>query len=495
MDPELLRMYKAAARALEAGADSAKVNAHIARITDGRFTNLDALRQAAALDSAAGESEPMQAESGGNRFTRRRSIREGLREAADILRMGAQGATFGFGDEIAGAIAAAIPGGKGYREARDASRENLARIRGEMPEAAFLAEVAGGFAVPGAGTVGAARTGATAGSAIGRAAAAGAASGALYGAGEADELEDVPGDALAGGLLGGFIGGAGTAGVRGVQGGRRFLNDKLRGSAAEVGEEVATRLRSGTGLQAEAAPVRQAAQQRARAVFGELDELREIDSPALRSVLTREDVAKVAGVADDIVQGNRNPGFTDAQKAHQRVRAMRDRAQKLGDMDSFERAAKLEAEIFEALNDATEGRYAEALPEYAREMAAVRAVRDGQRAASKSADEVEAAWQALADNPEAQTAFREGLAARLAQQIEGGGVAAFLRRAETPQMKRKLAVLFDGDTRAMEGFLSEIAEAAPGSRAKVLDALKTWAIRGAGAAVGFQGARSLFDIL
>lgn len=489
MDPELVRMLRAAQRALEQGADSAKVNAHLTRITSGRFNSIAELEQGARLAAASGEYEP----DGGNRFTRRRSIGEGLREAGGILRAGAQGATFGFGDEIAGAIAAVIPGGKGYREARDASRANLARIRSEMPEAAFLGEVAGGFAVPGAGTASAARTGATAGSAIARGAAAGAASGALYGAGEADELSDVLGDALAGGLLGSALGAGGTAVGRAVSGARRFMTDKLRGSAAEAGEELANRMRSGSGLQAEAAPVRQAAQQRARQAFSELDQLTEIDSPQLRSVLQREDVAKVAGVAEDVVQGNRAPSFTDAQKAHQRLRKMRERAEKLGDMDSVERASRLEAEVFEALNDATEGRYASTLPEYAREMNNVRQVTQGWKLATKAADEVEAAAQALADNPEALRSFREGLAARYVSGFESGNVSGFIRRAESPQFRRKLRVVFGGDEQALRSFLDDVQRTKPGSRDALLSTLKTWAFRGAAAGVGFQGARSIFD--
>lgn len=58
----------------------------------------------------------------------------------------AQGATFGFSDELAGLGAALMPGGRGYTEARDKARENLAQFREERPKTALLAEGIGGVA-------------------------------------------------------------------------------------------------------------------------------------------------------------------------------------------------------------------------------------------------------------------------------------------------------------------------------------------------------------
>lgn len=83
-------------------------------------------------------------------------------EYTDFARMAAQGITWRLSDEIRGVGAALVPGGKGYREARDAERQALADMRRLDPGASFAAELAGGLLapLPGASTAGgaAART-------------------------------------------------------------------------------------------------------------------------------------------------------------------------------------------------------------------------------------------------------------------------------------------------------------------------------------------------
>ena len=68
----------------------------------------------------------------------------------------AQGATFGFSDELRGLGAALIPGGKGYKEAVEAEREKLHAYREQNPLAALGAEALGGIAT-GFGLAGGAR--------------------------------------------------------------------------------------------------------------------------------------------------------------------------------------------------------------------------------------------------------------------------------------------------------------------------------------------------
>jgi hypothetical protein len=493
------RLLAAAERARAAGKSEAEVNRVISNATGGRITTVAALQESARLVSAtesAAEPEPRPGLLG----RARQNVREGLAETRDVLRMVGQGATFGFGDEIAGAAAAVIPGGRGYTEARDASRDNLARIRGGdtiHPLVAGAAEVTGGVAVP-LGAVGNLMgRGAGIGAAALRGAGIGAAGGAVYGAGEADELSDTPGNTIRGGLLGGVTGGAFGAGGGVAARGVRALRDPLRAAAPEAGAELSARLKSGAGVGGEVAPVREAATQRARQVFAELDKLAELDHPTLRSVLRTENIAKAAGVADDVAAGARAPSFKEAQAAHQRIRGIKDRALRNADMDSYQQAARMESELFNALQDATSSRYGHALPDYAREMAAVRAVQQGYRTATKAADEIEAAYRALADNPEAQHAFREGVAARIVQGLESGSVESFIRRAETPQFQRKLAVVFNGDTDAVRRFMDDVSRSAPGSRAEMFASIRRWAFRGAvggtAAAGTYTAAKGLLD--
>tara|TARA_R110000765_G_scaffold308956_3_gene402485 strand:+ start:1398 stop:3956 length:2559 start_codon:yes stop_codon:yes gene_type:complete len=186
---------------------------------------------------------------------------EGQSDAEGFARTAAQGATFGFSDEIAGGFG--WLGGKGYKASRDRERENLAQYRGEHGKTAMLAEGLGGLATGllapgllaakagGAGVRGAiglarggsaaARTaraaevggglgkGGTALSKMGQAAKLGAAEGSIYGVGSGGEQrgatlgESLKSRALSGaggaamGLLsGGLMAGGLAAGSRGL---------------------------------------------------------------------------------------------------------------------------------------------------------------------------------------------------------------------------------------------------------------------------------------
>ena len=95
---------------------------------------------------------------------RRANLAEG--GEGGFVRGMAQGATFGFADELRGLGAAIMPGGEGgmgfdaYKAAQQRSQAGVARFRREHPVQAGLSEVAGGLLVPGLGTVGMARAGA-----------------------------------------------------------------------------------------------------------------------------------------------------------------------------------------------------------------------------------------------------------------------------------------------------------------------------------------------
>lgn len=129
----------------------------------------------------------------------------------------AQGATFGFADEIAGALGAAVGTldprlsgttfGERYRGIRDAARQGYSDFKERNPGTAFAAEIAGGV---GTGALGAGRA-AAAGVArsLPKLAGTGAAVGGVAGTGfsEADSVGGVVGDAATGTAIGGVAGG------------------------------------------------------------------------------------------------------------------------------------------------------------------------------------------------------------------------------------------------------------------------------------------------
>lgn len=83
------------------------------------------------------------------------------------------------GDEVSGAVAAAIPGGMGYEERRDFERQQQELLEDSNPGSAFAADLVGGL-IPGLMTAGIA-SGPTVARTVGRAAGLGAAEGGIYG--------------------------------------------------------------------------------------------------------------------------------------------------------------------------------------------------------------------------------------------------------------------------------------------------------------------------
>ena len=152
----------------------------------------------------------------------------------------AQGLTLGFGDEIAGIIKGFTPGGTrgfgaGYREGQQESLAGIEEFRRKNPWEAMALEAAGSMVLPGAGSIGAARSG------VGILRGLGAASktkralthgglglleGAVYGAGEAGPGERLSGAAKMGSVTGGLGGllGASPLGRMGQQAIRRRGN-------------------------------------------------------------------------------------------------------------------------------------------------------------------------------------------------------------------------------------------------------------------------------
>lgn len=169
----------------------------------------------------------------------------------DFLRMAAQGATFGFADELAGLGAAVVPGGKGYTEARDASRQRVEDLRTLAPGASFMAEMAGGAPVPLGGGAAVAQRVVRPGAGVaaramargGAGAATGAMGGGLMGAGESEatDIQGLLGDVRSGATTGAGVGGLFGLGAPLVTGGAgkvgrfvRELVDPERAGRAEA---------------------------------------------------------------------------------------------------------------------------------------------------------------------------------------------------------------------------------------------------------------------
>ena len=145
----------------------------------------------------------------------------------------AQGLTLGFGDEIAGIIGAIGPGT--YKEAQQKSLAGVEEFRRKNPWEAMALEGAGSMVLPGAGSIGAARSGVGILRGLGAASKTkralahgglGLVEGAVYGAGEAGPGERLSGAAKMGSVTGGLGGllGASPLGRMGQQAIRRRGN-------------------------------------------------------------------------------------------------------------------------------------------------------------------------------------------------------------------------------------------------------------------------------
>lgn len=94
-----------------------------------------------------------------------------------------QGATFGYGDEVAAGLASMLPGGGSYEDSLRTARGLLGDARFSRPVTTTASEIGGAMLVPGAGGAGLVAKAPTLASKAALSAATGAASGGLYGFG------------------------------------------------------------------------------------------------------------------------------------------------------------------------------------------------------------------------------------------------------------------------------------------------------------------------
>ncbi len=142
MDPE--ELLRQANEAIASGVPRADVDAQIRSMTNGTVDGTGGLR--AIVNAPTEEDERLL-----------REAERGSSPAGNFGRLAAQGATFGFGDEIAGLIAGLAPGGKTREEATADSRQRLEDLRSLNPGASLAAEIAGGLATGFGAAAGASR--------------------------------------------------------------------------------------------------------------------------------------------------------------------------------------------------------------------------------------------------------------------------------------------------------------------------------------------------
>ena len=149
-------------------------------------------------------------------------------------RMGLQGMTFGFGDEIEAAIRSMVPGGATYEVERDKIRQELAQYQAENPGKAITMEILGSLATnAGAGVFNKVRGAISGGEAVPgmlKVGKVGAVEGGLYGLGtsEADTLTGMGLDTGTGTLIGAAVPAGLTGAVRAGGGLFRSVADYAR---------------------------------------------------------------------------------------------------------------------------------------------------------------------------------------------------------------------------------------------------------------------------
>jgi hypothetical protein len=487
--PNLERLLRQAQTAIAAGRDSAAVALKFRQMSGG-LTMEQARERVISRDVAPPPPTPPADDT---------TVKRGLLATTrDVGRMALQGATAGWGDEIAGAVAAAVPGGRGYREARDESRENIARIRQERPATALAAEVGGGIASAAVGGLAARGAGLAAkgGAAVTRGllaragrAAVPAAAGGAYGAGEAEEVPNIPASAAKGAALGAATGAA----VPAIGAASRRLRDALR--RPQTGESAGAAIRSATGTQRSFTAATEAADElktAARATFQQLEKKHTaIDNAALREALSSGDLARHArAIAPDVADGTRAPSFVELQAIRDRLGGLSESASRRGRRDVVASLRRQKSQLDDVI--------AEAVPDFKDANRAFRTaievaegLKDGRRLFSKSAADVTAAMKAA--SPEKAAALREGFSEALLRRVESSNSAKYLRTLADagPEVRNKLAAAF-----SEEAADDIIAMAVRSDRAGVIKLIGQYkgrlAVSGVGAA-GFAGKRMLFD--
>lgn len=514
MNEELFELLAAANAAHRDGVPVEQINASIQRRTGGRFGDAQSL--AAAVQQAAAEERQAQQATAQARLAER-----GGSAFGDFARMAAQGLTFGFADELAGLGAAIVPGGRGYREAVEASRQRVEDLRELNPMAATLSEVAGGAALPVGAFLGIGGRAAVAsgrlGGAAARGAATGAATGALTGLGEAEgTLAERAPEAGLGGLFGGVVGG----GLGGASGALGTVTRAFRGRTPRTAQEIADALAKEAGVPGgqigRMQDVAKETVKRVRSAFYQpLEEaFQEVDDEAILRFLRPRtgggEVARAVQWATRQVMGRdiqkRPPSFRELQSILRRLRGRASKAGQAGDPAEAQQFRQAAGELRALMERRIPG-FAEAQAEYSRALAAKNAFDRGTKlwGAGSKRNRPEQIRQALAALPDdvARANARAGMAAAFYDELSrrGGRITkAQIEKLQAAGWQARLRELFPS-REAFDRFNAQLEEAGEAildaeAREAARATLRNWARIGIGVgigAAGVTGVRSLFD--
>jgi len=497
MDFEYLKeLLKSARAARERGASLEEINQIIAKDPQARNVDGEPFIGIASL-SAFVENEL-------ERPQREARERVGERSAlSNAARSFAQGATFDFGDEIAGMGTMGViqalmgnPAGAAAQfdpERAQASRERVQDIRTAEPLASGLMEFAGGIAIPaGGGGVGAlARSGVGRGALAG--ASAGAIGGGLMGAGAAQPGERTRG-AIGGMAGGGLLGGALGAGAVPVGRAIARVGPRLAGSRTR---RLARSLRGKSGYERTIDEAMAAADARIDQVSSEFyqpfdlkyvkvadDGIRDaLNAPELRLI--------VKSVSKEVASGDRAPSFKELQIIRRKARKAGGRSPEI------EAAGEILDQEMQRVIPGLQGvdrAYAEA-------KGIVESFETGRKLTANSRPSAEVRRTLNKMSPDEADALREGMISEFVRKLElqEGDPAMVTQMLEAgPEFHSKLREGFpigvEGDR--LFGEFLDIVSAERSAQKFVAKAQRfiPFLLTGIGAgAIGFGAGRALFD--
>jgi len=472
MDEYLEGIVQASEAALAKGFTLEEVNARIKEATKGRgdFDSLKAVRK--ATDPANIEALKNLSAQGGS-------------AVGDFFNLLASGASFGFADELIGAL---------DPEKGEAFRERTEALKETSPKTAGAVQIAGGLLLPGAGAAGASRAAASRGAgavlsgAVGGAT-AGAITGGIIGAGEAE-----------GGLLERAKAGAKTGAIGGLLGaplgavGKSLLTAGRRLGGSRPGRIISA-LKEGSGIDRGIQELRErgdAVVERVREQFFKpLDRaFPEVKDPQILGFIKRmlrNDDAKAAITTTSrrVAKGERFPSFSDLQKIQSRLRSkgLRDEA------DELRQLMEEGIQGFRGANQAF--REAKQVGE---------SFDTGRKLFRKDAGDINFELKKLSDNPGAQEALREGMVAETISRIgkREKGATGILRDLIDPGVTtrdtvRKLFSEGPSGDKAFNKFLQVVQSEAEASAVfKAFRVLGGTLARFGGVGAGFGVANALF---
>jgi len=524
---DLLRKVQEASRR---GVPLARLDEEIANRTDGEFSDVRSLAQA-ARDAGVSQDQlapPPSPEAGGGGGGGQ-GLFSGIGRAG---RIAGEVGSFGLLDEAAaglrGTVAAAgavLPGGRSPGEAfQQASRQELEASRRRLQQAEEGAGLGtkvlgflGGLIGPGAAAGRLVAGGRTAGARAARGAGAGAAEGGLFGFGSA---EGSPGERLPEAGVGAGLGAVGGAAIpAGIDAARvvgratkkagqsakkaaRGLEEleDLERAERRIGPDLADEIREGAGVEGKPSQLRREIEESRKGLFGKLDEIEEIENEGLRKVLQSDDAAPF--VPEDVATGKRPPSFPEAQGAARQLNKAQRAALRNGDAASFQRLVRAEREVRGRLSEAVEG-FDEANKAFAQQAARGRALEAGEDAFTSTADEVQEAFNALETDAE-KTAFREGLASKFLSRLDDiTAIPSTLKKIRNaPETRAKLQTIFNDDEDAFNAFVDaarsaeNVRDRAKAGRLverELMRGLFVSLAKGAGIGIGIGGTASLLS--